>query len=461
MRLLRKTRLRRSAVLASGVAVATTAGMAGIGMSTAFAATGAPTTLTLSASATSISYGQQETLSGQLTETSDPSAGVADETVTITEDYGTGTATFTATTNSEGDYSVTTALLAAGRFRASFAGATGDGYDASYSSWVPVNAADPLDLPNPVVTLNPQPSSDVGPTANLTFTGKATITVDGTTEPVADSPVVMWGDEPGAPTPGGSTTAANGTFSITVPATEGPNWNAVVIPPGYGNGENLFNEAYSKMENVYVEYKTRVVDFKAPSKVAADSAKLTGQIQEWNGSKWTAAPDVAAVPEYRSLPSGKWRREDGGGYSNASGDFSIPGAVSSLGHFEWKITVAKQNNGSVYEASTSGTQDTWFVSHTYEDDFQTYTGPTYASLDGFITTEASSGDAINGFPVSGIAKFYYHPRGTTKWTYLGEKKIDSETGQVTWSVDKTSGYFEVVYPAQGNYLGSSKVVKIS
>ena len=34
-------------------------------------------------------------------------------------------------------------------------------------------------------------------------------------------------------------------------------------------------------------------------------------------------------------------------------------------------------------------------------------------------------------------------------------------GEAGWSVHKTSGYFEIVYPAQGNYLGSSKEVKIS
>jgi hypothetical protein len=457
---LRKSRLRRSAVLASGVAVAATAGLAGIAVPSAFAAGSTPTTLTLSASTASIGYGQQENLSGQLTETSDSSDGVADEPVTITENYGTGTATFTATTDGSGQYSVKSTLLAAGTFTAHFGGDTAGKYLASSSKTVTVSAADAADLPSPVVTLNSQPSSEVGPTANLTFTGKVTVTVDGTTEPVADSPVVMWGDEAGAPTPEGFYTAADGTFKITVPATEGPNWNAYVLPPGYGTGDNLLNWAWSKMETVYVEYKTRVTDFKAPSKVAGKSAKLTGQVQEWNGSKWTAAPDVAAVAEYRSLPSGKWR---GGGdaYSNGSGNFSIPAGVSSLGHVQWKITVAKQNNGSVYEGSASGTEDTWFVSHTYEDDFQTYTASTYTSLDGFITTASSSGDNINGAAVSGTVKFYYHPRGTTKWTYLGEKKTDSKTGQVTWSADKTSGYFEIVYPAQGNYLASSKVVKIS
>jgi hypothetical protein len=53
-----------------------------------------------------------------------------------------------------------------------------------------------------------------------------------------------------------------------------------------------------------------------------------------------------------------------------------------------------------------------------------------------------------------------YPRGTTHWTYLGNKHTDFQ-GFVGWSIGQSlTGYFKIVLPAQGNYLGSSVEVKV-
>jgi len=56
--------------------------------------------------------------------------------------------------------------------------------------------------------------------------------------------------------------------------------------------------------------------------------------------------------------------------------------------------------------------------------------------------------------VKGLAKFYYHPKGTSTWRYLGSARTDS-SGSVAYALSGTvDGYFRIVFPAQGYFLGS-------
>jgi hypothetical protein len=217
---------------------------------------------------------------------------------------------------------------------------------------------------------------------------------------------------------------------------------------------------------VAVEYKTRIIDFKAPAKAETHSNfRVSGVVQQWDGSRWQAAdyPDVGLY--YQHLPSTRWIKLPGDAQARQStgGSFSFQMTEQTpLGHIRWKAVVPKQESGDeIFATSTSTTPQTWVVDHTYEDAFSTYREPTYTNILGYITDAPSNqANVFYGYPVPGVVKFYYHPRGTTKWTYLGHKRTDS-LGGVGWSLDKTSGYFEIVYPAQGNYLASSKEVKIS
>ena len=124
--------------------------------------------------------------------------------------------------------------------------------------------------------------------------------------------------------------------------------------------------------------------------------------------------------------------------------------------------MAKQESGDeIFGTSTSSTPETWVVSHTYEEDLYTYRASTYTNVEAYIMDEPSnSSNTFDGYPVPGTARLYYHPRGTTKWTYLGDKRTDF-LGFVGWSIGKSlTGYFKIVFPAQGNYLGSSVEVKL-
>lgn len=310
---------------------------------------------------------------------------------------------------------------------------------------------------DPSITLNPQKKSTVDAGASLTFTGKATVTEDGTTYALADVPVGLVGDF-GNSAVAQANTDSDGNFSVTVPANDGPFWQAEVLPQ-YGNPWDFYNYNESRTVEVNALYKSRVLSFKVPAK-ADSSYSVTGVVQVWDGTAWTAADSAAVYGYYRELPSGSWHKAFTG--YTVNGKFTGQASDWPIGHLRWKIEVPRQgDDNGIVEASSSGTHDDWVVSRTYEDAFNTYSEPTYTNILGFITTAPSNQpNVFYGNPVRGIVKFYYHPRGTTKWTYLGEKPTNS-LGAVGWSVDKTSGYVEIVYPAQGNYLTSSKEVKIS
>jgi len=450
-------------MLACGVAAVSVVATVSLVAPSARAAT--MTAISLSASAASIAYGTQETLSGQLTA---GAVGLANEPVSITEGYGgavAGPQVATATTDSSGDFSVTVTLAAAGKLEATFAGAAG--YGASTSATVLVSS--PGALPTPAVTLSPQAKSAVAAGTTLTFTGKATITVNGTTQPLAGAPVVLWTGGPGYPVPGGVVTSPDGTFTLTAPADSGPLWQAVVIPPEYGlSGAWLYNESFSAMETVAVEYNTRIIDFKAPAKAEthSDSFRVSGVVQQWNGSRWEAADYPLVSLYYQALPSARWVKLPGElqAWQSTGGSFSFQVTQDTpLGHIRWKAVVAKQESGDeIFATSTSSLPQTWVVDHTYEEDLYTFRGPGYTNIEAYIRDQPSrSRDTMAGYPAHGMARLYYHPRGTTKWTYLGEKRTDSIQGFVGWSETRDrTGYFEIVFPAQGNYLGSSAEVKV-
>jgi hypothetical protein len=54
-----------------------------------------------------------------------------------------------------------------------------------------------------------------------------------------------------------------------------------------------------------------------------------------------------------------------------------------------------------------------------------------------------------------IVKVYYHPRGSTTWRLIAQQYTDAN-GFVDYTrYSVVRGYFMVVFPAQGCYLGSA------
>lgn len=217
---------------------------------------------------------------------------------------------------------------------------------------------------------------------------------------------------------------------------------------------------------VTVEYKTRIIDLKAPVKAETHSVfRVSGVVQQWDGSQWQPADYPLVNLYYQVLPSTKWIKEPWAtqAWQSTGGSFSFQQTQETpLGHIRWKAVVPKQVAGNaIFDASTSATPQTWVVDHTYEEDLYTFRAPAYTNVEAYVRDEPSNlSNTFFGYPAPGIAQLYYHPRGTTHWTYLGSKRTDFQ-GFVGWSTSKPlTGYFKIVYPAQGNYLGSSAEVKV-
>jgi hypothetical protein len=224
--------------------------------------------------------------------------------------------------------------------------------------------------------------------------------------------------------------------------------------------------ASARAEQAAVEYKTRIIDLRAPVKAETHSIfRVSGVVQQWDGSQWQAAGYPWVSLYYQVLPSTKWIKEPGElqAWQSTGGSFSFQQTEETpLGHIRWKAVVPKQVAGNaIFDASTSATLQTWVVDHTYEEDLYTFRDSTYTNVEAYIRDEPSNvSNTFFGYPVPGIAQLYYHPRGTTHWTYLGNQRTDFQ-GFVGWSTSKPlTGYFKIVYPAQGNYLGSSVEVKV-
>jgi hypothetical protein len=58
--------------------------------------------------------------------------------------------------------------------------------------------------------------------------------------------------------------------------------------------------------------------------------------------------------------------------------------------------------------------------------------------------------------VSGqVAQVFYHPRGSTAWSLLGQVQTDANGFVDYVNGGALRGYYKVVFPAQGYYLGSA------
>lgn len=202
-----------------------------------------------------------------------------------------------------------------------------------------------------------------------------------------------------------------------------------------------------------IKYQTRVSSFTVPATREVHSLfKISGTAQEHVGSRWTAAGSVLVDYYFRMLPSGKWVHA-GTGTTNSRGDFSSKLGLIKFGHTQWQARVRLLQRGSVeYLASSSRTRDSFFTDRTYVTSFVAlhFAGETEL---GAIMQDWPPSGGVTYTTVRGVAKFYYHPKGTNKWRYLGSSRTDS-SGAVSLELGAINGYFRIVFPAQGYFLGS-------
>jgi hypothetical protein len=257
-------------------AVLVTVGVAGLGAAVpAFAGTtpaaGIPTSINLGSpgldSGPSFTRPSVTLLGGLLNAQNGADTGIADQSVTITEQVaGTGPwkTVASTTTGSTGNFDVTlNNVTAGGIFQAEFAGDSSAGYTASTSSPVNVDA-----FPSTVtIDWRHSPSSPVVRGTTVTFTGKAYVDNNGVDLPVPGAVVTLFT----GPTPSNSkartTTGANGSFRFSVKATSSEVWEAQassVEPWPYA----LYTESGALPLQVLAAphvYRTRVVGLTLPA----------------------------------------------------------------------------------------------------------------------------------------------------------------------------------------------------
>lgn len=441
-----------AALLLAGVALAASVA----GASAASAATDTTLTKTqiinFKATPSLITFGNSTvTLSGQLVEHADNSVGIASEPVSILEwQHGTFFPDVaTATTAPDGTFSVILPpLTSPADFAAEFAGDSANGYLISESGELQVKTD-----PAPVrITLNPQPKSLVWVGTRLTFTGTVQVETPAKTWiPFADAPLIAWGPSLRNQA---ITALADGTFSFSATATASGGWQ---VATNADPGLSLYQTVTSNSDTVNVQFRTRILKFTAPAKAEVHGhIKATGVVQVWNGSAWVGRSWIEVAAEYRVLPSARWE-EANAGSSGSQGAFTINTYGNVVpGHLQWRIVVPRQGASDVYLASGSGTHDSLVYDHTCIPNFSAdhFTALSRTDIAGFVQDWCGNPEWTFG-TVTGTAQFYYHPRGTTKWTYLGSGKLGVSGSAVFTANRILHGYFKMVYPAHGYFLAST------
>jgi hypothetical protein len=209
--------------------------------------------------------------------------------------------------------------------------------------------------------------------------------------------------------------------------------------------------------------QTRIEGFTVPATHEIHGTfGASGKVQELNGRTWQAAASATVALYDRALPNGKWRIA-GSAKTGSTGAFSWKSAIHKLGKYAWQARVEQKTVGSTeFKASDSVAKDTSFVDRTYVTSFVALHTNGDTALGAIIQDYPQAG-GVTYANVTGTAKFYYEPSGSRTWRYLGESRVDSGNfGSVAIEpVGTLDGTFRIVFPAQGNFLGSSATRSLS
>jgi hypothetical protein len=162
------------------------------------------------------------------------------------------------------------------------------------------------------------------------------------------------------------------------------------------------------------------------------------------------------------LPRGKWTYA-GSVKTRSSGAFAWKSQIHKLGKFAWQARVKQTTVGSTeYKASASAADDSFFVDRTFVTNFVALHLYGATSLAAIIQDYPQSG-GVHYANVTGIARFYYEPAGSRTWRYLGASRATrANPGSVAIEPAGTlDGGFKIIFPAQGDFLGSSGTRSLS
>ena len=202
--------------------------------------------------------------------------------------------------------------------------------------------------------------------------------------------------------------------------------------------------------------KTRTVNTVVPARHEVHSPfKITGTVQADTAAGWTAVDGLTVAYYYRSSSTGTWKHV-ASSKTNTHGNFGWQATVVKFGHLQWQVRVAQQQVGSkAYQATGSEVKGSFFVDRSYVTNFVALHLSGGTSLGAIMRDFPPNVGSVTDAQVSGTAKFYYRPKGSKTWKYLGSSRTDANGAIGLDEGSELSGTFRIVFPAQGNFLGSS------
>jgi hypothetical protein len=395
------------------------------------------------ATPTTITYGHATvTVTGKLVEYGSQTTGVPDEQVQV--EFGTSTAISTST-SADGSFSATVSLPKGGNVFAEFNGDTAYGYTRTGTVSIDATAA------RTRVTLNRLPAPVLAGT-ELIFTGKAEVKVAGSWEPLPGARVELDRVTSSSLEVASGTTGSGGQFSLTATVTgSGP--YRVTLDAQAAAPLSLYGSSQANVNLTSGSYRTRIAAVSLPSTPEAHrSFTVTGVAQVWNGVTWTGYAGMPVQYYYQVQGTSTWVYA-GAAQTDAAGGFSGPASVQP-GQLGWQVRVPASGDGNKFLPSASSRYAGLVTDQTCVTGLAVSRGRR-TEVQAQVQDSCATGQRSFGEVSGQVAEVYYHPRGSTTWTLLGQTNTDAN-GLVDYTNDSAvRGYFKVVFPAQGYYLAST------
>ena len=219
------------------------------------------------------------------------------------------------------------------------------------------------------------------------------------------------------------TTDAAGNYSAKVTITENGAWSAQFAndPVGRPDDYRSYTSSEAHTSVRMVAYRTAITGGNAGPEPVGRGNMVTGYGRVMNklaDGRWVGAPANATVQLQFSTDRKKWSNK---GLVSVSGDgtFNVQGRADRDGY--WRLVVPR---GDYAEPSVSGTDYIDVRYRTRILDFNAAPEPVKkggtVTVRGLLQRETDKWKPY----ASKTVKFYFLPKGSSTWTYLGSQKTD-------------------------------------
>jgi hypothetical protein len=354
---------------------------------------------------------------------------------------GPGVSIGTATTGTDGSFTLTTTLPGAGYIYATFAG---DTTHAAVTTEIPTTNAD---MPTRV-TLDPLPNP-VTAFSMIQVTGSVQVQQpDGTWIPAVCAPVTIHGHT--YPTSIFTETRADGTYTAYLSVDDtGPFQASVGGPSQYAFTEPAQSATQSPAVNPAA---TQVAGFApaATPEIAQDGLSFTAQglVQStaFGGTTWTlASPSLPAQLWFQPQGSATWTLMAAGPLFGNPPFAGIPGYLPDGQPAEgsWQIRTLPTD---VFQATQSPIITVPVKVRTWINGAAITTGRRHHHFTGTLDDQPAAG------PLAGQQiRLYYRLPGTRRWHYLTTTSTNT-AGRFSFPLTTAGRWYRAAYPGHGYYL---------